>query len=151
MAHQTTTKSGEVIMIHRKTAPALAGGLALASLALISTGATAQMSSGNSAPGQTLTNPAPATAAPSDATVRQAGAALRDVAGIKQSYGARMQSASPDQRQNLAQQAEQEEVAAVKRHGLSIDQFNQVVQTARADPGVRSRLLAAAGVHEQQQ
>ena len=138
-------------MIHCKTATALAGGLVLASLALISTGATAQMSSGNSGPGQTLTNPGPATAAPSDATVRQAGAALRDVASIKQSYGARMQSASPDQRQSLAQQAQQEEVAAVKRHGLSVDQFNQVVQTARADAGVRSRLLAAAGVNEQQQ
>jgi hypothetical protein len=134
-------------MIDRKTAPALAGGLVLASLALISSGATAQTGSGNTAPGKTLTNPGPATAAPSDATVREAGAALRDVAGIKQSYGARMQSASPDQRQNLAQQAEQDEVAAVKRHGLSVDQFNQVVQTARADPAVRSRLLAAAGVN----
>ena len=138
-------------MIHRKTAPVLAGGLMLAASALISTGATAQTSSSNNAPGQALTNPGPATAAPSDATVRQAGAALRDVAGIKQSYGARMQSASPDQRQTLAQQAQREEVAAVKRHGLSVDQFNQVVQTARADAGVRSRLLAAAGVNEQQQ
>lgn len=138
-------------MNHRKTAPALAGGLVLASLALISTGATAQMSSGNSTPGQTRINPGPATAAPSDSTIHEAGAALRDVAGIKQSYGARIQSASPDQRQNLAQQAEQEEVAAVKRHGLSVDQFNQVVQTARADPTVRSRLLAAAGVNEHQQ
>ena len=138
-------------MIHRKTAPVLAGGLMLAASALISTGATAQTSSSNNAPGQALTNPGPATAAPSDATVRQAGAALRDVAGIKQSYGARMQSASPDQRQNLAQQAEQEEVAAVRRHGLSVDQFNQVVQTARADPAVRSHLLAAAGVNEHPQ
>lgn len=138
-------------MIDRKTAPALAGGLVLASLTLISTGATGQTSSGNTAPGQALTAPGPATAPPSDATVREAGAALRDVAGIKQSYGARMQSASPDQRQGLAQQAEQEEVAAVRRHGLSVDQFNQVVRTARADPAVRSRLLAAAGVNEQQQ
>jgi hypothetical protein len=138
-------------MIDRKTAPALAGGLMLASLTLVSAGAIAQTSSGNTVPGQALTNQGPATASPSDATVREAGAALRDVAGIKQSYGARMQSASPDQRQSLAQQAEQEEVAAVKRHGLSVDQFNQVVQTARADPAVRSRLLAAAGVNEQQQ
>ncbi len=138
-------------MIDRKTAPALAGGLLLASLTLISTGATAQTSSGNAAPGHAPTNPGPATASPSDATVREAGAALRDVAGIKQSYGARMQSASPDQQQSLAQQAEQEEVAAVRRHGLSVDQFNQVVETARADPAVRSRLLAAAGVNGQQQ
>ena len=106
---------------------------------------------GPASPGEIFSNPGPATEAPSDATVRQARAALRDVAGIKQSYGARMQSASPDQRQNLAQQAEQEEMAAVRRHGLSVDQFNQVVQTARADPAVRSRLLAAAGVNEQQQ
>lgn len=138
-------------MIDRKTTPALVSGLVLASLALISTGATAQTGPGNTPPGPTLTNPGTATPAPSDATVREAGAALHDVAGIKQSYGTRMQSASPDQRQNLAQQAEQEEVAAVKRHGLSIDQFNQVVQTARADPAVRSRLLAAAGVNGPQQ
>lgn len=138
-------------MIDRKTAPVLAGGLVLASLALVSTAATAQTGPGGTAPGQTLANPGPAPGAPSDATVREAGAALRDVAGIKQSYGARMQAASPDQRQGLAQQAEQEEVAAVKRHGLSVDQFNQVVQTARADPAVRARLLAAAGVNGPQQ
>jgi Domain of unknown function (DUF4168) len=140
-------------MIDRKTASVLAGGLVVASLTLISTGAAAQTSPGNTPPGQSFSNPGPApgTAAPSDRTVRAAGAALRDVVGIKQSYGPRMQSASPDQQQHLAQQAEQEEVAAVRRHGLSVDQFNQVVQTARADPQVRSRLLAAAGVSGPQQ
>ncbi len=138
-------------MIDRKTAPALAGGLVLASLTLISAGATAQTSPGNTPSGQSLSNPGPATTGPSDETVREAGAALRDVADIKQSYGARIQSASPDQQQHLVQQAEQEEVAAVRRHGLSVDQFNQVVQTARADPAVRSRLLAAAGVSGPQQ
>lgn len=136
-------------MIDRKTARALAGGVVLTSFALISSAATAQTGPGNAAPGQTLTGPA--AAVPSDATVRQAGAALRDVAGIRESYRPRIQSAAPEQRQNLAQQAEQEEVAAVRRHGLSVDEFNQVVQTARADPGVRSRLLAAAGVNGPQQ
>jgi Domain of unknown function (DUF4168) len=134
-------------MIDRTTAPALLGGVLLASLTLISASATAQTSPGNAPPGQSMSNPGPAAAAPSDQTVRKAGAALRDVVGIKQAYGPRMQSASPDQQQQLAQQAEQEEVAAVRRHGLSVDQFNQVVQTARADPQVRSRLLAAAGAH----
>lgn len=138
-------------MIDRKTAPVLAGGLVLASLTLISAGAMAQTSPGNTPPGQSFSTPGQATTAPSDETVREAGAALRDVAGIKQSYGARMQSAPPDQQQHLVQQAKQEEVAAVRRHGLSVDQFNQIVQTARADPAVRSRLLAAAGVSGAQQ
>jgi Domain of unknown function (DUF4168) len=138
-------------MIDRKTAPALAGAAVLALLTLISTSATAQTTPGNAPPGQSLSNPGPATVTPSDQTVRKAGAALRDVIGIKQSYGPRMQSASPGQQQQLAQQAEQEELAAVRRHGLSVDQFNQVVQTARADPQVRSRLLAAAGASGPQQ
>lgn len=146
-------------MNDRKTAPMLAGGLMLASLALISwtaaaqpgPGGTAPGQSGGTAPGQTLASPAPTGAAPSDDTVREAGAALHDVVGIRQSYGPRIQSASPDQRHSLAEQAANEEVAAVKRHGLSVDQFNDVVQTARADPTVRSRLLAAAGINAPKQ
>lgn len=139
------------MMSDRKTVPMLAGGLMLASLALISSTAAAQPGPGGTAPGQTVTSPAPTGPAPSDDTVREAGAALHDVVGIRQSYGPRIQSASPDQRHSLAEQAANEEVAAVKRHGLSVDQFNDVVQTARADATVRSRLLAAAGINAPKQ
>ncbi|HEY1933597.1 MAG TPA: DUF4168 domain-containing protein [Acetobacteraceae bacterium] len=133
------------MVIDRKLMTALGGGVALLSLTLGSTPAVAQTGPGDAGRGPALNNAAPGSATPSDDTIRKVGGALRDVAGIQSNYGQQMQLASPDQRQQLSQQAEQEEVAAVQRHGLSVDQFDQVVQTARADPTVHQRLLAAAG------
>lgn len=134
-------------MLHRKLVTATAGGLILLSLTLPGPPAAAQTGPASGGRTPAFTNPDARGATPSEATVRKAGAALRDVAGIQSRYGQQVQSAgSPDQRRALAQRANQEEVAAVQRHGLSIDQFNQVVQTARVDPGVHQRLLAAAGV-----
>ena len=80
-----------------------------------------------------------------NSTVDKAGAALHDVAQIQRSYSQRLQTASSDdQRRSLAQQANNESVQAVQRHGLSVDQYNQVIRLAQADPGVKERMLHAA-------
>jgi len=85
------------------------------------------------------------TGAPDDATVRKAGAALRQVAQIQQDYEQRMKSAqTKDQQQGLTQQAHVAAVQAINNQGLSVDQYNQVIRTAQADPGTKQRLLAAA-------
>jgi hypothetical protein len=81
----------------------------------------------------------------SDATVGKVGAALRDVVQIKQSYAPRLQAAkSPTEQQDLSKQASGEAVASISQHGLTIDQYNQVIHAAQADPALKQRVLAAA-------
>ena len=91
----------------------------------------------------------PGAAAPSqlsDATIQQAGHALRDVAQIRTDYSQRIQTVQdPGQRQQLVQEAQGRQLQAIKAQGLSVRQYNQVIQTAQANPVVKQRLLAAAG------
>jgi len=83
--------------------------------------------------------------APDDTTVRKAGVALRQVAQIQQDYEQRMRSAqTKDQQQGLTQQADAAAVQAINNQGLSVDQYNQVIRKAQADPDTKRRLLAAA-------
>ncbi len=102
------------------------------------------------AAGQAQTAPSmPNGAAPhadvSDATVGKVGAALRDVVQIKQSYAQRLQAAkTPTEQQDLSKQASGEAVASISHHGLTIDQYNQVIHAAQADPALKQRVLAAA-------
>jgi Domain of unknown function (DUF4168) len=69
---------------------------------------------------------------------------LRD-AQIKMDYSQRMQTVQdPAQRQQLAQEAQGRQIQAVKADGLWVQQYNQVIQIAQADPGLKQRVLAAA-------
>jgi len=85
-------------------------------------------------------------AGPSDeATVTKAGVALRQVSQIRSNYTPRIASAKSDtEKQGLQQQAMGEAMKAINDQGLSIDQYNKVIQEAQADPGVQQRLITAA-------
>jgi hypothetical protein len=85
----------------------------------------------------------------SDATISKAGAALRDVANLQQKYEGRIASATPEQKQGLSDQANAEAVQAIQSHGISVQEYSQVVRTARNDPQVRQRLLTAANIQRQ--
>jgi hypothetical protein len=74
--------------------------------------------------GQTQAGPAPShgttvpggPAAPiSDGTIGKAGAALRDVANLQQKYQGRMETATPEQKQGLSEQAQ-----AIQSHGIPV-------------------------------
>ena len=81
----------------------------------------------------------------SDALVHKVGTALRQASDIRQKYSARAGSAStPEQKQALSGQAETEMLKAINDQGLSVQQYNQVIQMAQADPTLRQRLLSAA-------
>jgi len=80
----------------------------------------------------------------SDGTIGKAGAALRDVANLQQKYQGRMESATPDQKQGLSAQANAEAVQAIQSHGISVQEYSQVVRTAQTDPQLKQRLLEAA-------
>jgi hypothetical protein len=77
--------------------------------------------------------------------VRKVGTALRHVATIRQQYSQRAQSVnSPQQRQDLNDQAQKDMMKAVDDQGLSVAQYDQAIQMAQADPNLRQRLLKVA-------
>jgi hypothetical protein len=79
-----------------------------------------------------------------DGTIGKAGAALRDVAKLQAKYQGKMESATPDQKKGLSEQANAEAVQAIQSHGLSVQEYSSVVRTAQSDPQVKQRLLTAA-------
>lgn len=80
-----------------------------------------------------------------DATVQKTGAALRDVAGIQQEFSQRIEAApAPEQRQRLVDQASQAAAQAINNRGLSVDEYNRVIQLTQTDPNLKQRVLAAA-------
>jgi len=86
---------------------------------------------------------APSAAIP-DQTIGKAGAALHDVAKLQQKYQGEMDSASPEQKKGLSEQANAEAVQAIQSHGISVQEYSTVVRTAQNDPQVKQRLLDAA-------
>jgi len=89
--------------------------------------------------------PAPAASSIPDATIGKAGAALRDVANLQEKYQPKMESAgSQQEKQGLAERANAEAVQAIQSHGLSVQEYSNVVRSAQANPQLRQRLLDAA-------
>ena len=95
------------------------------------------------APDQLPGNQAGPAAIP-DGTIGKAGAALHDVAKLQEKYQGKMDSASPEQKQGLSEQANAEAVQAIQSHGLSVQEYSTVVRTAQNDPRIKQRLLDAA-------
>jgi Domain of unknown function (DUF4168) len=77
--------------------------------------------------------------------VRKVGTALRHVATIRQQYSQKAQSVnSPQQRQDLNDQAQKDMMKAIDDQGLSVSQYDQTIQMAQNDPNLRQRLLKVA-------
>jgi hypothetical protein len=79
-----------------------------------------------------------------DGTIGKAGAALHDVAKLQEKYQGKMESAPPEQKQGLSEQANAEAVQAIQSHGISVQEYSTVVRTAQNNPQVKQRLLDAA-------
>jgi hypothetical protein len=81
----------------------------------------------------------------SEATVTKAGAALRDVMKVQETYQGRIESApSDDQKKGLAAQANAEALQAINSQGLSVEDYTKVIRMARTDPQLKQKLLDAA-------
>jgi hypothetical protein len=99
------------------------------------------------------TSSPPAQAAPdasvSNDTLTKAGKALRDVAKIQDNYEGKIEAApTQEQKQGLSSQASAEAVQAINSKGLSVQEYNRVIQIARANPTVKQKLLNAAGLSQ---
>jgi hypothetical protein len=79
-----------------------------------------------------------------DQTIGKAGAALHDVAKLQQKYQGEMDSASPEKKKGLSEQANAEAVQAIQSHGISVQEYSSVIHTAQNNPDVKQRLLTAA-------
>lgn len=87
----------------------------------------------------------PSSADISDDTVTKVGSAAVRVVEIRQTYTPRIVAAqSQAEREDLEQEATEALVEAISDQGLSVDEYNEVVAAAQADPDLEQRLLTAA-------
>ncbi len=81
----------------------------------------------------------------SDAMVHRVGKAIRNVTMVRQQYTQQAQASKSSQaRQDLDTQAQRDMAKAVTDQGLTLQQYDQVIQMAQADPTLRQRLLSVA-------
>jgi hypothetical protein len=79
-----------------------------------------------------------------EATVTKAGAALRQVAEIKNVYAPKVQAApTPDERVQVSKQEIAAATKAIGDQGLTVDEYNNVMELAQVDQDLRERLLKA--------
>lgn len=82
----------------------------------------------------------------SDTEIAQAGHTFHDVSKINQDYNARLSTTSDaNARQQIVNEDRQQGAEACARHGLTVNEYHRVLAAAQQNPGVRKRLLDAAG------
>ena len=80
-----------------------------------------------------------------DELVMKVGAAVGQVAMIRQDYTQRVQAAqTDDEREQLAEQAQHAAMQAIGGQGISVTDYNEVVTAAEDDPELEGRLIMAA-------
>jgi len=115
---------------------------ALAAAALLSPLAAGAQSSGPT-PAPSMTTPAtPGQAAVSDQQITQAANAMQKVMSLRQAYSQRLTQAAPADQGRIEQEGQTAMAHAVTDQGLSVQQYNSILQTAQNDPNVRQKLLS---------
>jgi hypothetical protein len=89
---------------------------------------------------QSPASPAP-TANISDQKLDAAAAAIDQVTTIRQSYQQKLSTASPSDQERIAGEATDQMKKAVTDQGLSVEEYNSILQVAQNNPGVRQKLL----------
>jgi hypothetical protein len=90
---------------------------------------------------QTQAQPAPATPNISDQKLDAAAAAIERVAGLQQKYQQQIAKASPNDKQRLVGEADNAMEKAVTDQGLSVDEYNSILEVAQNNPTIRAKLL----------
>jgi len=81
----------------------------------------------------------------SDDMVAKVGAAVGQVAMLRQEYTERVEAAQNDEeKEQLADQAQQAAVKCIRDQGISVSQYNEVVSAAEDNPELEAKLLSAA-------
>lgn len=77
----------------------------------------------------------------SDQQLDAAAAAIARVAFLRQNYERQLAQADPTEREKIAEQASGDLTKAVNDQGLSVEEYNSIVDRARTDPDVRKKIL----------
>ena len=86
-----------------------------------------------------LSTPSPSI---SDQKLDAAAAALEQVAAIQQTYRQRFaQASTPSDQERVVAEARDALTKAVKDQGLSVEEYNAIIEIAQDDPQVRGKVL----------
>jgi hypothetical protein len=77
----------------------------------------------------------------SDQKLDAAAAAIDHVTTIRQSYQQKLSTAAPSDQERIAGEATDQMKKAVTDQGLSVEEYNSILQVAQNNPGVRQKLL----------
>lgn len=77
----------------------------------------------------------------SDQKLTAAAAAIGQITSISQSYEQKIAEAPPSDKQHITDEATNAMKKAVTDQGLSVDEYNTIVQTAQNNPAIRQKLV----------
>jgi predicted ATPase with chaperone activity len=77
----------------------------------------------------------------SDQKLDAAAAALERVSSLKQTYEAQITQAAPDAQERIKTEASGALEKAVTDQGLSVEEYNSIIQVAQNDPQIRQKIL----------
>lgn len=77
----------------------------------------------------------------SDQKLDATAAALEKVTDVKKSYEQKITSAAPAEKERIASEAQGELSKAVTDQGLSVEEYNSIIQVAQNDPQIREKIL----------
>jgi hypothetical protein len=68
-------------------------------------------------------------------------AAVEQVSTLKQNFQEKLTSAPPGEKERIASEANDALVRAVTDQGLSVEEYNSIIQVAQNDPQIRQKIL----------
>jgi hypothetical protein len=68
-------------------------------------------------------------------------AAVGQVSTLKQNYQEKLASAPPGEKERIASEANDALARAVTDQGLSVEEYNSIIQVAQNDPQIRQKIL----------
>src|SRR5437879_1526450 len=83
----------------------------------------------------------PVTQAIPDQKLDAAAAAIDRVANLHRQYEEQLAEAAPEDQEDIAQEADGAMAKAVNAQGLSVKEYNSIVDIAQRDPAVREKLV----------
>lgn len=114
----------------------------IATLALLGSCLTLSQAFGQGQPPATnRASPAAPAANISDQKLKAAAAAIPQVEGIRQNYEGQIAQAPQGDKAKLQNQAGDEMKKAITDQGLSIAEYNSILETAEQNPDIRARLI----------
>lgn len=92
---------------------------------------------------ETETPQATQPAAPTEEDLQSYAAAALEVQSLLEEWQPQIEAAeSPEQANEIGQQAQAEMVMAVEAEGLSVEEYNRITQLAQTDPELQSRIMS---------